>query len=381
MASLSILLKPASGQCNMACGYCFYQDETRKRARASFGMMSEETLHSVIRKSMLYADRAVSFAFQGGEPTLRGLDFYRRAVSLQRQYRRTGLQVFNALQTNGLALDEDWCRFLAENRFLVGLSVDGTGDTHDLYRRDSLGRGTFDRVRQAAELLDRFGAAYNILTVVTRETAENIREIYRAYHRLGWRWQQYIPCLDPLGEARGGSAWSLRPEQYGRFLCELFSLWCADWQRGSAPSIRQFDNYVGILLGRSPEACDQRGVCGGQWAVEADGSVYPCDFYMLDEYRLGNLNTDRFPQLNVRREEIGFIARSRQLSRECTACRWHPLCRGGCQRHRDPLPGGEAWANYYCQGYQLFFETHFDSLKQIAESVRRRQISLLKKDG
>lgn len=365
-------MKPASGLCNMACDYCFYCDESKKRSQASYGMMSEDTLRSVIRKTMLNAAGSVSYAFQGGEPSLRGLDFYRKAVEFQKHFNRTGLQVHNAFQTNGFALDEDWCRFFAENRFLVGLSVDGTREIHDLYRHDHAGNGTFGRILQTAALFDRYKVEYNILTVVTKQTAENIRSIYSFYKKQGWHYQQYIICLDPLEEARGTGAYSLTPEQYGRFLCELFDLWYADWRRGNAPCIRQFENYIGIFLGFPPEACDQCGVCGIQYVVEADGSVYPCDFYMLDAYRLGNLNTDRFADLTARRKEIGFVERSSRITPACRACRWYPLCRGGCQRHRDEVPGENTFANYYCESYKQFFERHAAALQHVAESVRRR---------
>ncbi|MBR4502630.1 MAG: anaerobic sulfatase maturase [Clostridia bacterium] len=378
MAAVSVLMKPASGLCNMACDYCFYCDESGKRERASYGMMSEDTLRNVIRRTMLNATGAVSFAYQGGEPSLRGLDFYRKAVELQKHYNRSCLKVHNAFQTNGYALDENWCRFFKENRFLIGLSVDGTRETHDLYRRDPLGGGTFDRVTKTAGMFDECGVEYNILTVVTGTTAENIREIYRAYKKRGWHYQQYIVCLDPLGEKRGSGGYSLTPEKYGRFLCDLFSLWYEDVKGGDAPCIRQFENYVGIFLGYPPEACDQCGVCGVQYAVEADGSVYPCDFYMLDEYRLGNFNTDRFAFIAARRKEIGFVERSTRLKRECLECRWHPLCRGGCQRHRETVPGENTYANFYCQGYRMFFERYHEALEQIALSVRRKQAAIFR---
>ena len=372
MAAVSVLMKPASGLCNMACDYCFYCDESKRREHASYGMMAEDTLRNVIRKTMLNATGVISYAYQGGEPSLRGLDFYQKAVAFQKHFNRSGLRVHNAFQTNGLALDEEWCRFFADNQFLVGLSVDGTRETHDRYRRDSAGNGTFDRVLKTAAMFDRCGVEYNILTVVTRDTAENIREIYQAYKKRGWRHQQYIICLEPLGARHGTIAYSLSPEQYGQFLCDLFDLWYADWKSGDAPYIRQFENYLGIFLGYPPEACEHCGVCGIQCAVEADGSVYPCDFYMLDEDRLGNFNTDRFADIAGRRKEIGFVERSLRLSRECLNCRWYPLCRGGCQRHRDIVPGENVYANYYCPGYQMFFEKYHGTLRKIAESAHRK---------
>lgn len=362
MPPISVLMKPASGMCNMRCEYCFYCDEMGKRTKEFFGFMSEETLKNVIRRTMLRAEGAISYAYQGGEPTLRGIDFLKKAVAYQKQYNKNGIRVNNALQTNGYLINEEWCLFLKENHFLVGLSVDGTAEHHDALRRTKTGENTFDRVCLSAGLLEKYGVDYNILTVVTPGIAENIEEIYRDYQRRGWHYQQYIACLDPLGEPCGKTEYSLTPEEYGQFLDRLFALWYRDYQKGRQPYIRQFDNYVGMAAGYPPEACDQRGTCGIQNVVEADGSVYPCDFYMLDEYLLGNFNTDRLEYIDRRRKEIGFIERSCQLNPECLECRYYRLCRGGCQRHREYNAETGMYENYFCKAYRIFFERWYEKI-------------------
>ena len=364
------MLKPSSGNCNMRCRYCFYCDEMEKREQSVYGYMSEETLRNVIRKTMLQTERQISYAYQGGEPTLRGLDFFRKAVAYQKQYNFHHIQVTNALQTNGYGLNEEWCRFLKENNFLVGVSVDGTRALHDQYRRTAgSGRDTYETVEKNIALLDRYGVDYNILTVVTEDTARHAKEIYEAYRRKGWKFQQYIECLDPLGEDFGRTPYSLRPETYSVFLTELFDLWYADFLKGKQPYIRRFENYAAILAGYPPEACEQRGTCGIQLVVEADGSAYPCDFYMLDEYCLGNFNTDRVPQMDRRREETGFIERSRKLSRKCRVCPYYEVCRGGCQRSREYLPEEDAYISHFCKSYQYFFSRCLDRLKIAASTV------------
>ena len=371
MPAISVLMKPSSGMCNMSCDYCFYCDEAQKRIQESYGFMSEQTLKNVIRKTMLRAEGMVSYAYQGGEPTLRGIDFFRKAIEYQRQYNRNGIQVNNALQTNGLLINEEWCEFFKENHFLIGISIDGIKETHDCYRHTKSGESAYDRVLQATQLMDRYGVDYNILTVVNQKVAAHIKEIYAFYKEKGWRFQQYIACLDPLGEEHARSEYSLRPETYGKFLTELFNLWYEDWKKGSQPYIRQFENYIGILLGYQPEACDQRGCCGIQNVVEADGSVYPCDFYMLDEYRLGNFNVNRIDEINDRRNEIGFLERSRKLKKECRECTYYSICRGGCQRNRDlDLCSGE-YENYFCESYRVFFDACLERMVQIADNIRR----------
>ena len=356
----------------MKCDYCFYCDETQKRIQESYGFMSEQTLKNVIRKTMLRAEGAVSYAFQGGEPTLRGIDFFEKVVEFEKQYNKHGIRVNNALQTNGYLIDEAWCEFFQKNHFLIGLSVDGTKEIHDSYRHTKDGKPTFDRIHHAAELMDRYGVEYNILTVVNQKVASNITEIYEFYKKQGWNYQQYIACLDPLDEAHGENEYALEPKQYGRFLIELFELWYADWKNGTQPYIRQFENYVGILLGYQPEACDQRGICGIQNVVEADGSVYPCDFYMLDEYRLGNFNANQMEEINAKRKEIGFVERSLLLDEECKACEYFNICHGGCQRNRDLNELTGKYQNYFCESYKMFFAACLPQMKEMVKTLEKR---------
>ena len=247
MPAISVLMKPSSSMCNMHCDYCFYCDEAQKREKENYGYMSEQTLKNVIRKTMLRAEGGISYAFQGGEPTLRGISFFEKAVQYEKQYNKGRIRVDNAIQTNGLLIDESWCRFFRDNRFLVGISLDGIRETHDAYRHDKKGNPTFDRILYSIELLDRYGVDYNILTVVNQKVAENIEEIYQFYKRKNFKYQQYIACLEPLGEMRGGNQYAIRPEQYGKFLSKLFQMWYKDWKMGELPYIRQFENYIGIL--------------------------------------------------------------------------------------------------------------------------------------
>ena len=373
MPPISVLIKPASGICNMKCDYCFYCDEAKKRITKSYGFMTERTLKNVIRKTMLHADGMISYVFQGGEPTLRGLEFFEKVIEYQKQYNKNRVYVSNAIQTNGYALNEEWAKFFKENHFLVGFSLDGTKENHDLYRHNTEGEGTYDRILKSINLMDAYGVDYNILTVVTKDTAEHISEIYKEYQTRGWDYQQYIACLDPLGEERGKNPYALTPVQYGSFLIELFQIWYEDWKKKKQPYIRQFDNYIGILMGYQPESCDQRGSCGIQTVVEADGSVYPCDFYMLDEYYLGNLNEHRIEDIERMRKEIEFIERSGKVSEECRKCQYYRICRGGCQRNRERNSYSGEYENYFCSGYKMFFDACLEQLKEIAREVKFRK--------
>ncbi len=366
MPPISVMMKPVSGTCNMFCDYCFYCDIMQKREQASYGFMSLETMKNTIRKTIPYTESGVSYLFQGGEPTLRGLDFYNKAVEYQKQYNKNGIRISNSFQTNGYAIDEKWCQFFKDNDFLISISVDGTKEIHDTYRHTKNGCPTYDRIKQSTELLDWYGVKYNVLTVVNQKVAANIKEIYKEYAKNGWKYQQYIACLDPMDEPHGQKEYSLRPAQYGEFLIELFNLWYEDCQKGKQPIIKQFENYIGILCGYQPETCEQQGKCGIKTVVEADGSVYPCNFYVLDSHYLGNLNNCRMDWINERRKQIGFVEHSLRLSEECRECQYYSICRGGCQRSRDSDNKTGLYHNYFCESYQMFFASCYEKMKEIA---------------
>ena len=370
MPEINILVKPASGLCNLRCKYCFYADEMEKRGTSSYGIMDAQTQEILVKKALAYADGACHFAFQGGEPTLAGLDFYRRQLELEKQYNKKKLVIDHAIQTNGYLLNDEWCRFLAENRFLVGLSIDGIKATHDAFRRQAGGGETYIHTMQAAELLKKWKVNFNVLTVVHGRTAPRIRKIYESFRKNDFRWQQYIACLDPIGEAQGKQDYSLTPEAYGQFLIDLYQLWSMDVRKGCSPHIRQFENYIGILMGIIPESCEQRGVCSVQCVVEADGGVYPCDFYVLDPWRLGNIRTEEIRDMILGEKAENFRDISRNHTEACRECRWFALCRGGCRRHREQ-PGTQYGENYFCESYKVFFEACIRDMEDIAGHMMR----------
>ncbi len=359
MRNISVLIKPASGMCNMRCEYCFYHDEAKNRQVESYGLMSEETLERVVEKALAFSDDSCSFTFQGGEPFLRGLSFFRKAIELQKKYNVKNLRIFNAIQTNGTCIDDKWAEFLKENHFLVGVSLDGTEFTHDSFRVDAGGEGTFLKVMEGIGKLKEYQVDFNILTVVNAVTAKKIPRIYEFYKQNGFRHLQFIPCLNPLGKEAERFRYTLSPEAYGHFLKTLFDLWYNDWKRGSVIHIQQFEEYVKMLLLMPPDVCGMSGICSRQHVVEADGGVYPCDFYVLDEYKLGSLNEVSFEEINKKREQIRFIEESVIKGGKCTACKYAAICRGGCRRHRMP-------DNYFCISYYGFFDYAICRLEEIA---------------
>lgn len=364
MPPVHLMLKPASAGCNLRCRYCFYADEAASRAVGVRGVMTRETAALAARRALEHAEGSCTFAFQGGEPTLAGLEFFERFVEDAKAANTRGVRVAYAFQTNGVALDDRWAAFFAKNNFLVGVSLDGTAAVHDALRPAPGGNPSHAVVLENLRRLRRFGVACNVLTVVTKQLARNVRETYELFGREDLRYQQYIPCMDPLGEAHGAHDYSLTPREYGKFLHRLFCLWKADLDRGRYVSIRHFDNWMGILLGNPPESCNMRGVCSVQYVAEADGSVYPCDFYCLDEWKLGDVRTDSFADLDARREALGFLARSVPVPDECRRCPWYALCRNGCPRDRE----GAENRNIYCAAHREFFSLH---ARELADAARR----------
>ena len=366
MPALSLLIKPASGNCNMRCRYCFYADELDNREIRSYGKMSVDTMHTIVDKAMEYGDYECTIAFQGGEPTLAGLDFYRDLLAYVTAHENPKkLKIHYALQTNGYLINEEWAAFLGENHFLVGVSLDGLKEIHDRYRLDAAGKGTYQRVISAIRLLEKHQVEYNILTVVTAATARNGQKIYNYFKKNHFGYQQYIECLDPIGEEPGQHEYSLTPEKYGEFLKSMFDAWYLDMRSGTYVYNRYFENLMMIMAGQQPESCNMRGVCGKQWVFEADGSVYPCDFYALDQWRLGNIQENSFEEMDEKRDELGFIQWSMRQQEDCQKCRWFGLCRNGCRRNREPVTAEHTNRNYFCKSYQMFFEYAYPRLEEI----------------
>ena len=247
--ALSLLIKPASGACNMRCRYCFYVDETEHRSRASMGMMTAETMEQVLKRVYETNCGICAIAFQGGEPMLAGLDFYRHfselICSLPNPH---GVRLRISMQTNGLLIDEEWAEWMSDNHVLVGISLDGPKELHDRYRTDAGGRGTFERVMRSIELLKSHGVDFNILTVITAGAAENAGRIYSFFRSRGLDYHQFIECLDPMGEPAGSREYSLTPESYGVFLKELFDVWYKDMMSGHYVYNRYFENLMTTVL-------------------------------------------------------------------------------------------------------------------------------------
>lgn len=354
MPAINVLIKPASSNCNLNCKYCFYYDVVERRQEKNYGMMSYDTLDTIVKRVFEYAEHFAGFAFQGGEPTLAGIEFYKELIELQKKYNIKKIKVVNSIQTNGTLLDESWVKFFSDNNFLVGLSLDGYKEIHDMNRLDKDGIETHKRVEKAVDLLNKYRVQYNILCVVTKNITRHVDKVYKYYWKKGFKYIQFIPCLNKLEENETGS-YKLSANDYGEFLKKLFDLWYNDFINGKVISIRMFDNIVQILMGYAPEACDMSGHCSANIIVEADGSVYPCDFYAFDKWRMGNIKNNSIKDLINSNIATDFVEISKKLTDKCKKCDFAYVCKGGCRRHYEPIKDESMDKNYFCSSYKELY--------------------------
>ncbi|MCL2059833.1 MAG: anaerobic sulfatase maturase [Oscillospiraceae bacterium] len=367
MPQMTLLIKPVSDACNMRCRYCFYADVAKRRGIAASGAMTPQTREALVRKALNFAEGYCSFGFQGGEPTLAGLEFFDEFVALEREYNHNNVQISNSIQTNGYGLGREWAEFFSRNKFLVGLSMDGTKNAHDSYRVGADGLGTFDAVVATAELFAEYNVDFNILCVVNDEVASRPGQVYAALRK--YKFLQFIPCIDDF-DATSPPEHSLAPAKYAKFLKSTFDSYYSDFMRGEYVSIRNFDNYLGILLGNPPEQCGMSGVCTCYFLVEADGNVYPCDFYVLEKWKIGNVGENSFARMIKSETAMEFVDTSRHVHEECRPCEWRGLCRGGCRRYREPLVDGVLSKNKLCAAYAEFFSYAYERMQQMATKLR-----------
>ena len=372
MEHLTVMIKPSSSLCNMRCRYCFYCDVAENRDTKSYGIMTDATAANIIEKVFDAAKRSVSFIFQGGEPTLAGLDFFKSFVESVNILNKSSIKVFYSIQTNGLDISEDFAGFFAANNFLVGLSLDGNKETHDFMRIDAVGNPTHNRVMKTAKLFNKYKVEYNILVVVTANTVKHIEKIYGFFKTGGFKYLQFIPCLAPLGSEPFCLPHALTPLLYEDFLTRLFKLYYADFMAGNYISIRFFDNLVNIAAGQRSEQCGMLGYCPGQLVIEADGSVFPCDFYCVDNWKLGNINEMSIDEISITDKMKAFCMSSLYEDEKCRVCGVFDFCRGGCRRDRDLSVDGTAGENIYCYALFNFYTTAKPYLIQMAKKMNLR---------
>ncbi|WP_300384590.1 anaerobic sulfatase maturase [Clostridium sp.] len=372
--SISILIKPASSLCNLSCKYCFYKDVAANRESYSNGIMTETTALNIIKNALIPSNKVVSFAFQGGEPTLAGLSYFEYFVEAVNKHNIYNANIQYSIQTNGYTIDTDWAKFFKKNDFLVGISLDGPKEINDELRTFQGFKGTFNRVLKSTNILNKYNVPFNILCVLTAFNAKHINKVYNFYKKQGFNYLQFIPCLEPLESVESPNKYSLQNNDYTYALNTLFKIYKNDYFTGNYTSIRLFDNYIQMILGEAPENCGVSGICSCYYVIEANGDAYPCDFYSIDKYKLGNINENTFLEMRESSISFDFIQESKNLDSKCLNCKHFRLCRGGCKRYRTSSITKDVPFNYFCESYYNFFEENTKGLLEMANEIKRQSL-------
>jgi uncharacterized protein len=374
-SNFQVMAKPIGPICNLDCKYCFYLEKESLYPLVEKWAMAPDVLESYIRQYIEAHDTPqITFAWQGGEPTLLGVDYFRHVVELEKKY-ANGKQISNAFQTNGVLLNDEWAELFLENRFLVGISIDGPRELHDAYRVDKGGQPTFDRVLRGIDVLKRRQVEFNTLTTVHRANADAPLEVYRFLKAHGSGFMQFIPIAERVAQqvtkdglrliapdfsgAAQVSLWSVEPRQFGRFLCAIFDEWVR--KDVGRQFVQLFDVSLELWSGMEASLCVFRKTCGAALAIEHSGDLYSCDHFVYPENRLGNIMESPLAALagSAQQQRFG-DAKESTLPRYCRECDVRFACNGECPKHRfTTTPDGEPGLNYLCAGYKMFFH-HID---------------------
>jgi uncharacterized protein len=363
----SLLVKPTSADCNLRCRYCFYLEKSMLYPDTPTHRMSAAVLERLVSSYMATEQPVYSFAWQGGEPTLMGLEFFREVIRIERKNGRSGSAIANSLQTNAVLVDDDFARYLARHRFLVGVSLDGPRDLHDEARRTRGGDGTHELAMRGVAALKRNGAEINVLTAVHASHRGRGGDVYRWLVESGFGYQQYIPIVEfdrdglPL-------PYSIRPEDWGEFLCQVFD----QWIRGDTArvSVRLFDSVLARMVNGVATICTMGSDCRGYYLVEHNGDIYPCDFFAEPGWRLGNVGETEWSDLQRSAARRKFGAAKSALDPACARCRFLELCAGDCPRNRRRGPDGKPRRSWLCAGWQIFYEHALPELQRLAGRLR-----------
>ena len=362
----TVLIKPAGPDCNMDCSYCFYLDKASLFGASEKHRMTDELLEETIRQTMQQSGHSVSLAWQGGEPTLMGLGFFRRAAELQKQY-GAGKLVENSLQTNGILLDKKWAAFLRENNWLVGMSLDGPREIHDRYRVDRGENATHARVEENARMLLSQGVQANAMCVVTSHSVNFPDELYHYFKELGYKYMHFIPIQERDEDDPGKPAsYSVSARDYGEFLIRMFDLWAADFENGMpGTSLNLFETLLYPYVGLPSPNCTLNRACGNYVVVEHNGDVYSCDFFVEPQWKLGNIGQHRILDMLNSEKQNTFGSSKGRLPDACMKCRWLSKCYGGCLKdRRNNTQNKDRTA--FCGSHKMFFEHADPVLEQMA---------------
>jgi len=367
----SLLIKPASADCNLRCRYCFYLEKSRLYPQTKTHRMSDLVLEQVIKKYLSTEQQVYTFGWQGGEPTLMDIKFFKRITELQEKHARPGSQIANGLQTNATLIDDALAGHLARYRFLVGCSLDGPPELHNRYRRYASGRPSHAAVLKGIETLRRHRVELNILVLVSKANVHRARDVYRYLVEQGFFYHQYIPCVE-FDKNANSLPFSISGEEWGQFLCELFDIWYPrDIHR---ISIRHFDAILNKLVDNSTTVCSLAKDCCQYFLIEYNGDIYPCDFFVEKDLRIGNIADTSWEVALSSSIYRRFGSRKSEVHSDCRSCNFFDLCLGDCLKHRKNNRMQTAAISHLCAGWEKFFAHSRQSFDSLAQKIRHNQI-------
>ena len=365
-----VMTKPIGPICNLDCEYCFYLDKEELYPETRSFRMDDAVLENYVKQYIEAQEvNEVTFAWQGGEPTLMGVDFFRQAIRYQQKYRRPGMQIQNSFQTNATLLDDEWGEFFKRNKFLIGVSIDGPPEIHDKYRYDKRGRPSSEQVIRGLRILQQYKVDYNILCVVNKHNAEYPKEVYTYFKELGAEFMQFIPAVEHFG-GKNVSPRSVTARQYGKFLCAIFDEWVVN-DIGRI-FVQIFDVALEAWLGYNPSLCVFNETCGDALAIEHNGDLYSCDHFVTPDYHVGNIAENTIAEMvdSTFQRKFGTDKRD-TLPEYCRSCEVKFVCNGGCPKNRFiKTPTGEDGLNYLCAGYKQFFNHIDEPMKMMAAALQ-----------
>lgn len=366
-SSFHVLIKPASSICNISCDYCFYNDVSTRQTNMNRKVMSDEVMEAVIRQSLAMSPSGnVTFGFQGGEPLIAPLSFYKKFIQCVRELNTENARIAYTLQTNGMLITEEHAQFFSDERFLIGVSIDGSQTTHNRFRKTFNGHGSYEKALQGLSLLQLKGVAFNVLTVLTQQGADAIEETYQLFKDMGISHMQFISVIEPKDEINISPSYALSNEGYARSHQILFDLYRQDKSNGVDVHIRYFDNLLSMMQGHRFEQCGLSGKCHSPIVIESQGNVYPCDFYSDDDHLLGNVLNESIHLLVKKEPMKAFIIDSLKIPARCQTCEVYELCRGGCRRYRKDSFAGASQELVHCEGIKVFLR-YVEQVMQLSQ--------------
>lgn len=357
----SYLIKPASSSCNLKCKYCFYFDEVNHRDIPNYGIMKKETMELLIDKALNHATEltTITFCFQGGEPTCANIQYFKNFTHYVDSKKQSYHIIQYSIQTNATLLNDEWFNLFKKYHFLVGISLDGYQENHNYFRGD-----TFKTILKNIQILKQRNIEYNILTVLTHELSKKPEKLYNFYKKHDFKYIQLIPCLPSLNDDNEQNKYSLTPKDFANFYISFFNLWLDDYKKGIYRSITLFDNIIPMYANIRPSQCGMLGNCAMQFVIESNGNIYPCDFYALDQYLLGNIHHDSYEAILKRENLRKFFELKPKGSLACDQCEFFGMCHKNCKRLQ-----GAYYDENYC-GYQEFLRYSRKEMEKIARKIK-----------